>query len=514
MAPLTVILVTALIALAVLRICSQISYNLFFSPLRKIPGHWLAKTTGGYLKWKEISGDRTTTIHKWHQQYGPAIRIGPNELSFSDAETVKEIYGQQTSFQKAPIYEFMTLPPLGVFSLINKNAHSQRRRLLSHAFSQSNLLESEPLIRRHIQNLLMYISTRLEKPVDMLKCFRFTAFDIVGELFLGQSFGGIKSDKTPEFLKDADRYFMASGLEYSFPWLFRAATSIPLHSVQYFFGARQRLVAFGRNAFYSYVDQYGRTSGRRDLLTKILSVKPETGSTQLTDQETYNEIGNLVFAGTDTTSTTLTYLFWELAENPEWQNRVRQELQINAQFNEDGLTEYKDLSSLPILDAIVNEANRLHPAALGSLWRESPAGGRMLAGHFVPPKVRILSRSRTSLTREFQTVVSMQCYTTHRDAEAFPDPEAFKPERWMEPSLISNHAKELYMPFSKGGRACLGKNLAVMELKLITAILVNAFVVTCAADTSRDTMATMDYFILTPKAGKCNLVFTKALGRR
>lgn len=398
MARLPVILVTAVIALVVLRICWQISYNLFFSPLRKIPGHWLAKTTGAYLKWKELSGARTTTIHNWHQNYGPAVRIGPNELSFSDVESVKEIYGQQTTFQKAPIYEFMTLPPLGVFSLIDKNAHSQRRRLLSHAFSQSNLLESEPLIRQHIHNLLKHISKRLEEPLDMLKCFRMIAFDIVGELFLGQSFGGIESDKTPQFLEDADRYFMASGLEYSSPSLLRLVTLIPLQSIQYFFSARQRLVAFGRNAFYSYIDQYGRTSGRRDLLTKILSVKPETGSAQLTDQETYNEVGNLVFAGTDTTSTTLTYLFWELSENPEWQNRLREELKTSPQFNEEGLTEYKDLSSLPILDAIVNEANRLHPAALGSLWREPPASGKVLAGYFIPPKVRSPLSSRTYLT--------------------------------------------------------------------------------------------------------------------
>ncbi len=185
MAPSLVILVTAATALISIRICWQISYNLFFSPLRKIPGHWLAKTTGGYLKWKELSGVRTKTIHEWHQKYGPAIRIGPNELSFSNVESVKEIYGQQTIFQKAPIYEHITLPPLGVFSLINKSAHSQRRRLLSHAFSQSNLLESEPLIRQHVHNLLEHISGRPEEPLDMLKCFRMIAFDIVGDLFLG-----------------------------------------------------------------------------------------------------------------------------------------------------------------------------------------------------------------------------------------------------------------------------------------------------------------------------------------
>lgn len=55
---------------------------------------------------------------------------------------------------------------------------------------------------------------------------------------------------------------------------------------------------YGAKAFNSYVGQYGRESGRKDLLTKILSVKPETGESQLSDRETSIEIGNLVFAGT------------------------------------------------------------------------------------------------------------------------------------------------------------------------------------------------------------------------
>lgn len=54
----------------------------------------------------------------------------------------------------------------------------------------------------------------------------------------------------------------------------------------------------GADAFRQYIEQYGRDSGRRDLLTKILSAKPDTGVRPLTDLEVSLEIGNLVFAGT------------------------------------------------------------------------------------------------------------------------------------------------------------------------------------------------------------------------
>jgi cytochrome P450 len=160
------------------------------------------------------------------------------------------------------------------------------------------------------------------------------------------------------------------------------------------------MLQYGHNAYDDYISSYGRSSGRKDLLTKIISHKTETGEAELSDLESYTEIANLVFAGTgelssvgrslmicscpsDTTSTTLTYLFWELARDPSWQHRVRQEL-----LSQTSGVSYGDIQSLTLLDAIINEALRLHPAAPASLPRETPPGGKMLGGHFIPEKVR------------------------------------------------------------------------------------------------------------------------------
>jgi len=128
----------------------------------------------------DLSGYRTLTFHKLHQKYGSAIRVGPNEISLSNVDTIKEVYGQQTNFIKAPVYELMSQEPLGIFSLREKSAHSQRRKLLSHAFAQSNLFDTEPLILNHVQRLLNRIQDNTVKPLDMLALFRLVAFDIVG----------------------------------------------------------------------------------------------------------------------------------------------------------------------------------------------------------------------------------------------------------------------------------------------------------------------------------------------
>ena len=115
-----------------------------------------------------------------------------------------------------------------------------------------------------------------------------------------------------------DNHFLLSGIESSFPWLYILLSRLPIPAIQYFFASRPRLaqvgapgyrtdqvvqltdfvLQYGKDSFESYVKEYGRDSGRRDLLTKVLSVKPATGESVLTDRETYMEVSNLVFAGT------------------------------------------------------------------------------------------------------------------------------------------------------------------------------------------------------------------------
>src|SRR5271170_3517470 len=99
----------------------------------------------------------------------------------------------------------------------------------------------------------------------------------------------------------------------------------------------------------------------------------------------------------------------------------------------------------------------------------------------------------------------MQCYSIHRDPIIFPNPESFDPSRWIPKEKVTEAMNEAFMPFSKGTRACLGINLAYMELKVTVATLIKSFSVRVGDDMKRDDMDMRDHFLIFPKGGKCNL---------
>lgn len=314
---------------------------------------------------------------------------------------------------KAPWYDYMAVPPPGIFAMRDKKAHNSRKRLLNHAFSQSIINDTEPIIAALIMKTLDIVTATKGTPIDMLQVFRRLSLDIVGQLFMGQSFQALDSEEPPKFLEWMDNMFVSLGIQYAFPLVHKLMVVMPLKGPQEVILGPTRIAEYGAKSFYQYIEENGRQSKRRDFLTKILNANANAeGASEgegiekqavLSDRIIYQEIGNLVFAGTgtsgmtrqpvfmtdillDTTSSTLTYLFWELAQNQKWQDRLREELK--AHVSDDKIVpKYSSLVDLPILDAIINESLRLHPSAPASLPRSTPAGGRTLDGHFIPEDV-------------------------------------------------------------------------------------------------------------------------------
>jgi len=116
----------------------------------------------------------------------------------------------------------------------------------------------------------------------------------------------------PHLLEDMDRFFVIGGIAGAFPLLVRLLYLLPIPALRNFLGVKDRIVQvwilqtvinislkhaqYGRNSFDDYITRYGRDSGRRDLLTKIVANKTAEEA-PMADDETYIEISNLVFAG-------------------------------------------------------------------------------------------------------------------------------------------------------------------------------------------------------------------------
>lgn len=119
-----------------------------------------------------------------------------------------------------------------------------------------------------------------------------------------------------------DLHFVAAGIEANFAPLYEILDRVPVPSIRHLFDSKRRshevsplspwqilrgvadsIHKFGRKALERYLSTYGRESGRKDLLSKVVCLKSETGEPNLTDLEIYTEIANLVAAGTGNQST-------------------------------------------------------------------------------------------------------------------------------------------------------------------------------------------------------------------
>ncbi|PGH35069.1 hypothetical protein GX50_02100 [[Emmonsia] crescens] len=426
------------------------------------------------------------TIHKLHEKYGPVVQIGPNELSFSSMESIDSIYGTGTRFRKAPMY--MTMGRPGILHLSDPAAHRERRRLLNHAFSKQHINDMEPAFRNSVKKVVARIERQGGKALDVKQWFKMYTLDNAGEAFLGASFGGLDSDESPRYVKDFDLFLIAWAFKGTFPILAWLVRKIPHPKIQFLFDTDERIYQYGIDRFNEYIQKYGRVSQRRDLLTKMIGSK-ENDPDALADSDIAVEISNLCFAATDTTGTSLVYLFWELARNPDLAERLRSLLTDLPLV--DGAIQHQSVSNLPFLDALIMEGLRAYPPIPAGLPREAPVGGCNIDGIYVPQG----------------TIASTHTWTTHHNPEYFPNPDKFDPSRWLGDN-VSDGMKKLWMPFSKGPRNCIGQTMGLFEMKILIATLVKRFNISLDDTMRDDAMDITDHFLLIPKGDKCLLRFT------
>lgn len=188
---------------------------------------------------------------------------------------------------------------------------------------------------------------------------------------------------------------------------------------------------------------------KRMVLMDILLQSSIDGQ-PLTDDEVREEANTFLFAGHDTISATLMFLFYNIAKYADAQEKLLAEINQTFPGGQKEEITLSKLSRLSYMDCVMKESMRMYTTV--------PMFGRETQEEFT------LSCGRTLPVGSNVTLCSS---LIHSDPEIFPNPEEFIPDRFMQESSNADGRAFTYIPFSAGPRGCIGQKMAMMEMKMV-----------------------------------------------
>ena len=304
-------------------------YRLYFHPLARYPGPFLAKLTELYAL--SISFDRSRSFKHYEliKKYGSPLRIRPNELLFADMKAWSDIYGQHSNpCAKEPIFynSFTVTGATNLLNATNKTKHARLRRLVSHSFSLKGILDSEELLASKVESFVQQAFGKAEnnEPVEIYQKIHEHYFDIISQLSFGKTFDSLTT-KTATSYHDVDHFIDVVPITSLFPFL----RKLPLNFIREGYQGVARLENFSRESLTQSMGDFEKQdpddAQGRFLRNLITATDAETGSKLGLDELVENVIIFLV-AGSGTTAVTTTYFIWELGRRLEVKKKVAEEI--------------------------------------------------------------------------------------------------------------------------------------------------------------------------------------------
>ncbi|KAF2705103.1 cytochrome P450 3A3 [Pleomassaria siparia CBS 279.74] len=434
--------------------------------IRDIPSPFPAAFSNLWLLYQARTGKRYLAVDAAHGKYGKLVRIQPNHVSIADKDAIPVVYGHGGGFLKSDYYDAFVSIRRGLFNTRDRHEHTRKRKTVSHTFSAKSVGQFEQYIHHNLVELQTQWDQRCESvakgdyyDMDALHWFNYLAFDVIGDLAFGAPFGMLKegrdraevtrSDGTVAFapaIEVLNRRGEVSGTIGCLPQLKPYAKYLPDPFFSKGVKAVQDLAGMAVARVNARLER--PETERVDLLARLMEGRDENDN-KLGREELTAEALTQLIAGSDTTSNTSCALLFHCLEHPDVVRRLQRELDA-AIPDVDTVPTYSSVKDLPYLDAVIKETMRIHSTSSLGLPRVVPPGpGVTISGHHFPQG----------------TVLSVPAYTMHHSTWIWgADADTFRPERWEH---VTEDQKAAFIPFSHGPRACVGRNVAEMELALI-----------------------------------------------
>ncbi|KAJ3513110.1 hypothetical protein NM208_g15231 [Fusarium decemcellulare] len=457
------------------------AYFVTNSAIRGIPAPFPAQFSNLWLLYVCRRGGRYAVMDKMHKKLGPVVRIQPNHTSIADDSAIPIIYGHGNGFLKSEFYDAFVSIRRGLFNTRDRAEHTRKRKLISHTFSPKSISQFEPYVHSNLELFVKQLDKLIatgqtsgkdgqrEALIDCLPWFNYLAFDVIGDLAFGAPFGMLANgadvaevratpDSPPIYasaIEILNRRGEVSATLGCFPQLKPYAKWLPDPFFSNGLNAVQNLAGIAIARVKARLDNPPPIE-RMDLLARLMEGRDEKGEPLGREELTAEALTQLI-AGSDTTSNSSCALLYHVTRTPGVLEKLQAELD----------------------DAIPTEISCRH-----SIWFEifhtsttsSTRRSDITPRHYFPPG----------------SVLSVPTYSIHHSKEIWgPDADDFKPERWDD---VTTRQKNAFIPFSHGPRACVGRNVAEMEMKLIAATWARRY----SVELKQEVMETREGFLRKP----------------
>jgi cytochrome P450 family 4 len=476
-----------------------------FSPLRKIPGPPPPSFLLGYMIM--IFREPFMVPHKrwWNElreKYGRSLPLlcyssllGRYSVLLLDPDLVKTVLTEPVSrdpirYPKNYLY-IREIIGMGLVTL-EGDAWSRHRRIIQPSFQANFLKESLNAVVpvrtailidawRQAQGSVINLSTHMSA----------LTLDVIGEVAFAHDFGACRTlqswaekanssharaENNGDLEKVPDPLIQAFAGSLMISGLGIALTLLGWQKLEKYLN---RKVALTRRMLNEAVDNVIREArsksassstakgppSRKSLL-QLLFEATDAAETEhrkkLSDRELRDEAKTFIMAGHETTSTWCYWALYALAKYPDAQQKVYEEIIKHAKDTSTPIT-LEQLDEMPYLTAFMTEILRLY-TPVGLIVRFT-SRQETFKGYTIPPKTRLV----------------IPIHLLHRHPDHWTNPEEFRPERWLDQESKNLH-RFCFIPFSAGGRNCVGQRFAEFEAKLIIANVARAFSIQLAPE--------------------------------
>lgn len=476
-------IVVAILASFAIYQMTKMVYFANIHTLRKVPGPWMSSATSLWIRWQRWHGKLSLEADKLMTKYGPIVRISPNLVILNDPEAVEKIFVRK-DLHTSPT-SIRALRVGGHDWTVTYPQHDiarQRRHPVMIATTTKNLKLRHQIFVTNtesmVRNLAKSDGANSEDIVHHLRVCTLKNSQVI--------MGGSAVDLDPEdFPHVVGEYNFLVVWRLCLPeWLFEWLQYSPFAHSRFRVQSSDKLFDMGQEICRQAAEGQGTFEEDPSIHALFTDDQAKYPTQSWSGPELGAEMAGQVLAATETTSSALAFIYYELAKNQHLQRELYKEV-----IAHEG---YEELDSLKLLDACIKEGLRFRPPVALTGSRTVPKGGLNVLGYFLPAG----------------TVVTTQSLSMSRQRpDLFPDFDSYNPHRWLDESN-SAEKRRLLVPFGVGARRCPGGNMATYQMRLILVASIRAFKITLAPETTPEIMAPFEANGYRSRHDRCDLVFT------